>query len=214
VDAALADLDDVFKTAPGFAFGRLAQAYALLARRRTEEAALAVSKAVELDPLSPIYVYNQAVVAYFARQWDLAEAYGRATLELAPDFAEGHLALGVTAMETGRFDEALQHLRQAVALNATIGREFLPVCHCRMGAVDEAEAEVLNLMAFAQHGYVAPHRLAIATSAFPDASRSLAFLEQAHEQGDPRLVWLDAWPAFDAVRSQPRFQALVKRLGT
>jgi hypothetical protein len=115
-------------------------------------------------------------------------------------------------MEQGRYEEAIGHIRHAVSLNATIGREFLPVCHCRMEDFAKAEEELAHIMALSQQAYVAPHRLAVATSAFPDPGRSLALLEQAFEHGDPRLVWLDAWPAFDALRSHPRFQALIARI--
>ena len=213
VSDALDDFDDLFEAAPGFAFGRLAHAYALLAQRRSDEARAAVARAMELDPLSPVYVYNQAVISYFDRAWDDVERYGQAVLSLAPEFAEGYLALAVAALETGRFDQAVTNLDKAVSLNATIGREFFPICYCRMGDYARAEAEVAALTALASQAYVAPHRLAVATSAFPDPGRSLDFLEQGLQQGDPRLIWIDAWPVFDPLRSHPRFQSLKQRLG-
>jgi tetratricopeptide (TPR) repeat protein len=213
VSGALADFDELFRSAPGFALARLGQAYALLSLRRTDEAAAVVQQATELDPLSPIYTYNLAVVAYFARNWAAVEAYGRATLALAPEFAEGHLALGVAAMETAQYDESVSHLQKAISLNATIGQELLAACYCRMGQWEKAEMAVTDLVSLGRQGYVAPHRLAAATAGFPDSNRSLGYLEQGLAERDPRLVWLDAWPVFDQLRAHPRFQTICRSIG-
>jgi serine/threonine-protein kinase len=213
VNGALSSFDELLEIAPGYPLAKLLKAYALLAVERHEEAAAAAREANDLDPLSVLYVYNQAVVAYFARRWADVEAFGQATLELAPEFAEGHLALGAASMETGRFEAALRQLERAISLNATIGREYVVICYCRMGMWSEAEAELGRLTALHQQVYVAPHRFAIATSAFPERDRIFGYLERAWEERDPRLIWLRAWPVFDHLREDPRYHVLSQRLG-
>jgi TolB-like protein len=108
IQGGLHTINELVETAPAYPLARLLQAYALLAVGRHDEAAEAMRQAHELDPLSVVYVYNQSVAAYFSRRWLDVERFDRATVDLAPDFAEGQLALGLVFMETRRFEEALR----------------------------------------------------------------------------------------------------------
>jgi hypothetical protein len=75
-------------------------------------------------------------------------------------------------MEAGRFREAIPLMEKAISMNATIGLEIVPICYCRMGQFDAAEAAFERLIQLAMKVYVAPHRFAVAASAFPDTHRS------------------------------------------
>jgi tetratricopeptide (TPR) repeat protein len=216
IQGGLHTIHKLVETAPAYPLARLLHAYALLAVGRHDEAAEGMRQAHDLDPLSVLCVYNQAVAAYFARRWLDVERFGRATVDLAQDFAEGQLALGLVFMETRRFDEALRHLERGVSKNATIGPEYVVICRCRMGQWKEAEAEFERFVEQREQGrqaYVAPHRLAIAASAFPDTERTFGYLEQAWQERDPRLIWLQAWPVFDHLHDDPRYHSLCDRLG-
>lgn len=192
---------------------RIPQAYAFIALRRFDEAEDAIRRALELDPLSVVNVYNQAVVAYFAEEWDDLRRFSMATIDRAPEFGEGHLGIGVAAMQAGHFEEALASLEKAVSLNATIGVEYIVTCYCRMKRWDKAEAALERLTALARFSYVAPHRFAVATSAFADPEQCLTHLERAKDLCDPRLIWIAAWPAFAPLRGSPRFQRICRDLG-
>jgi hypothetical protein len=63
------------------------------------------------------------------------------------------------------------------------------------------------------HTYVAPFRIATAWSGLGDTERTLACLEQAAAERDPRLVWLQIWPTFLPLHGNPRFLDLARRIG-
>jgi TolB-like protein/Tfp pilus assembly protein PilF len=212
IDGSLDEFDDLLEFSPGYAFARLGQAYALLAARRFDEAMESARQAHELDPLSVIYVYNRGVVAHFAQRWDEAERFARAAAQLVPEFAESYILMGGCLMEARRFDEAIPLMEKAISMNATIGLEILPICYCRMGRFDDAEVAFNRLVELARHTYVAPHRFALAASAFPDTGRVFDYLEAAWKEHDARLIWLRSWPLFDHLHSDPRFVELSRRL--
>jgi tetratricopeptide (TPR) repeat protein len=61
-------------------------------------------------------------------------------------------------------------------------------------------------------GKVAPYNLALLYLGQGDHTRALDYLEQAYLANSQQLVWLKVDPVFDALRSEPRFVALMKRL--
>jgi hypothetical protein len=81
-----------------------------------------------------------------------------------------------------------------------------------MGKLADAEAAFDRLSELARDAYVAPHRFALAASAFPDSSRVFHYLEKAWDDQDSRLIWLRSWPFFTHLQSDPRFSELCRKL--
>jgi hypothetical protein len=63
-----------------------------------------------------------------------------------------------------------------------------------------------------RHHYVFPSVFAYAYLGLGDKDRALTYLEQAYEEQDPELFYLKVGPLLDPLRSEPRFQALLRRV--
>lgn len=176
------------------------------------EAALAeIQRALELDPLSLSVGTNAGFQSYLAHQFESEIDQHRRTLELEPDYALGHWALGLAYEQKGMYEEAVAAQRRAVSLSggsvlikSTLGRA------CALaGRTDEAR-EVLGELLAAR---VSPFRVATVQVALGDAEGAIEQLDKACRERDHWMVWLKVDPMLETLRPDPRFEALVQRVG-
>jgi hypothetical protein len=76
-----------------------------------------------------------------------------------------------------------------------------------------AEWRLARLEERGRQGWVSPYSLAAQYAEMGDAGRAFAALDRAFAERDPSLVSADVDPAFDGVRADPRFTAIVERIG-
>ena len=81
------------------------------------------------------------------------------------------------------------------------------------GRVGEAREMLAALSRRRAQSYVSPWALASIHARLGETEEALTWLERAYEEHDSTLVWLKVHPRFDALRSEPRFEALLARLG-
>lgn len=80
---------------------------------RHDEAIAEMKRAVELDPLSPLYHHDLAWAFYYARQYDQAIEQLRKTLEMGPNFGYAHRTLGLVYLKKGMYEEAIAELQKS-----------------------------------------------------------------------------------------------------
>jgi Flp pilus assembly protein TadD len=133
-------------------------------------------------------------------------------LDLEPRFWPAHLYLGKTLAEQGRYQEALVELRKAQNFTAepyaTIGYVY-----GRMGRAADARKVIADLQEQSKKGYVAPTNFAKAYIGLGDKDQAFAWLEKGYQQHDFWVTFLKGDPIFDSLRSDPRFQDLLRRIG-
>jgi tetratricopeptide (TPR) repeat protein len=176
---------------------------------RFDMAVATARKAVELDPLTANSYRRLAVVLIYARNYPASmEAIHRA-LALDPRVIEGYADLCWAQYLTGQLDAALQSCSQQPDywLNQTQLAIILDKLHRR----SEAEATLAKLKA--AQGDDASIQYAEIYSQWGDIPRALDALEAAFRVRDPGLSTLQSDPGLDPVRGQPRFQAIVKKIG-
>ena len=78
---------------------------------------------------------------------------------------------------------------------------------------DESRRIVAELNELAHQRYVSSYERAAISVALGDETQAFESLERAYEEHSFHLVYLKVWPQFDGIRSDPRFQNLVNRLG-
>lgn len=98
------------------AYGLFRRAAALLKRRHHAQAAILLERADRLEPDKGSIIEALARAYCNSGQHDRAEGAFRRLLEIDPSAAYGHFGLGQSLKQLGRRDEALTHLRLAVAL--------------------------------------------------------------------------------------------------
>jgi adenylate cyclase len=83
----------------------------------------------------------------------------------------------------------------------------------RSGQTAEARAILDTLVRLGRQRYVSPYGEALIRIGLGDTDRAIALLEQAVDEHHPWAVHFNIDPALDPVRHQPRFRALLQRLG-
>jgi serine/threonine protein kinase/tetratricopeptide (TPR) repeat protein len=201
---------------PGYATGRRWYGQFLSGMGRHEEAISEVRHALDLDPLSVIIHTALGDVLFYARRYDDAIAVYRKALELDPDFQAGHSDLARALEHSGRVGDAIRSYERAVALaggsmaDPTVG---LANASAAAGRRDEALAVLEELKRRRDRQYVSAWGLASIYARLGESGAALEWLECAYNEHDSTLVWLKVHPRFDALRSEPRFMALIRKMG-
>ncbi|PYV50024.1 MAG: hypothetical protein DMG98_28590, partial [Acidobacteria bacterium] len=95
-------------------------------------------------------------------------------------------------------------------LNDNLG--LLALMYGLGGRKSETRKIIGELKERSRHHYVFPSVFAYAYLGLGEKDRALTYLEQAYEEQDPALFYLKASPLLDSLRSEPRFQALLRRV--
>ncbi|HYE26237.1 MAG TPA: protein kinase [Clostridia bacterium] len=180
---------------------------------RHEESIASIRRARELDPLSLMIHANVGYRLYFARRYDEAIESLKHTLQRDQDYALAHLLLGYTYAAKGMYADAIASYQQAAksGLDSPGTQIFLGAAYAKAGDREKALA-VLKRIRTARD-YVSPGELAVLHAALDQRDRAFALLEQAYEVHDLQLQYIGTDPAFDNLRGDPRFDALLKRIG-
>jgi tetratricopeptide (TPR) repeat protein len=140
----------------------------------------------------------------------LAEA--RRALETFPNFRFAHQVIGDTLWKQGRYEEALPELQKAFASDAGFWKLFERAL--RTGGPRAAKkALAAHRVEQARTGRVNPVEAASALTEAGDADAAFAWLEKAYAARAPQLLHVLVLPAFQPIRSDPRYLELLKRIG-
>jgi len=183
-------------------------------RKRAAEALAEARLAVDLDPLSR-YINTQAAwVPLHLGRYDLASQQARQALELFPDALHAWNVLGQCELARHRFPEALAFFQKAATISQDpITLSYVGHTYARLGDRAEAEKVLDALLSKAQDHYVIPRSLLWIYIGLGDFDRAFDLIEERFERRDGFLWWLRSVPWFDPLRSDPRFSALVQRMG-
>jgi tetratricopeptide (TPR) repeat protein len=182
---------------------------------RQVEAIALMKKSQELDPLS--LIINDAIgwANYMARRYDEALEQLRQTVELDPNYPVTHWCLGAIYRATGRYELAITEGETAVKLSggSPLMRAALAHSYGKAGKAKEALDILDDLTKLAERKYVAPHFFAGIHIGLGEDDRALEYLEKSYEEHSHWLIYLHIEPSMDDMRSDPRFQDLLKRVG-
>jgi tetratricopeptide (TPR) repeat protein len=199
----------------GYATGHHQYAMFLSARLRLDEALAHIQKAHSLDPLSPIISTAVGRVLDFARRHEEAIAQIKKTIEQNPQFASAYFDLGVACLHNGAFDEGQQALARLSELSGERVRETIIVggLHALRGERTEALAMLKQLADLSQQGSYTALGLAILHGALGDLDKAFELIEASYQEREPALVYLQVEPSFDPLRSDPRYDAMLAKMG-
>jgi TolB-like protein/DNA-binding winged helix-turn-helix (wHTH) protein/Flp pilus assembly protein TadD len=200
---------------PNYAYAHLTYALCLMWMGRVDEAIAEMMRARALDPLFPTIGPNLGLILARAHQYDRAIEECRKTLEFDPAFAFAHYRLGQIYILSGRYAEAIASLKQAVALSKESPRAMaeLGLAYALHGSTGQARALIKTLQQRSRERYVSPFNVALIYGGLRDNDRTIAFLEEAERERSQSMNLLVLSPAFDGVRTDPRFTALVRHIG-
>jgi TolB-like protein/Tfp pilus assembly protein PilF len=182
---------------------------------RLAEAREQIETACILDPDSLAIQMTRGVLLYFEHNFEAAIAQYQKILEGNPDFGMAHFFLGQAYIELRRHREAIESLQRAVQLSGRSAETIalLGYAHSRAGNLGDAVHLSLELTRRSSQIYVSPVLQAQIRAGLDDLDRVFEYLEQAYHARSSDLIWIGIRPTMDPLRSDPRFQDLVKRIG-
>jgi len=200
---------------PGYAATHHWYAECLAGMGRYTEALAEIRQAQELDPLSLIIGSIVGWVFYFDRKDDQAIAEFRKTLELDPNFWVAHWTLGRAFEQKAMFAEAIAEIQKAIDFSggSPLALAALGHTYAVWGRRAEAERVLNELKESSKQGYISPYSIAAIHAALGEKDQAFIWLEKAYEERSGWLIWLRAEPISDPLRSDPRFQDLLRRVG-
>jgi serine/threonine-protein kinase len=204
--------------APGDAAAHHELGLLLMRQRRFEEALPFVQRAMYLDPLSARMQNGVAAVHLFAGQYITALDGLQQSLTLESENAATYWRLGQAYQGLGRHDDAITAFERMLALGFKQAAGHLGHALAVAGRREEAQTQADTLAARytsaeATEGAWLAYNLALVHTGLGNEDTALTWLERAHERRSLLLVYLDVVPAFDPLRSHPRFQILRGAVG-
>ena len=199
---------------PNLADAHDAYATFLAGMNRSAEAVAEIERARRLDPLSLLILSDAAWVYYCMRQYDRAIEESRKAIELDPNFWPGHAFLGLAYEKTGRFAEAVEELEKARRLDdsPTI-YELLGGAYAAWGKKEEARKVLAELTERSSRRYVCPYEVATIFAGLGEKDAAFEWLDKAVDARADCIPWLKPDPKVDPLRSDPRYAALLRRIG-
>jgi TolB-like protein/DNA-binding winged helix-turn-helix (wHTH) protein len=200
---------------PDFVLTHLWRCLFFCAIRNIPEAMKASQTVIALDPLSPNAYYFASIPHYLVRDFDTALQYAHKALELDATFGWAHWIVGLVYEEEHKFERAIAAHRMAVETSGRLTRMLCSLGHVYglVGRTSEAEAVVSELGGRARVNYISAFAFATVYLGLRDFDKFFEWLERAFAERSYWLVFLDIEIKYDTVRSDPRFQDLIRRLG-
>ena len=185
----------------------------LSAQGRAEESLAEAARASEVDPVSTNSGCFRARLLYYAHRYDEAIQLYRKTLETDPTVAGQCTWSSFAFQKTSRFAEAITAAKQAgeVSPNEMLPRAALARAYGVMGNKDEAREVLQQMQELLKRRFISEYDFAVANSGW-NPEESLAWLEKGYKGRVGLLVYLKVDAAFDDLRSDPRFQDLIRRV--
>ena len=187
----------------------------LCAMGKFPEAEAAMRKAQELDPLSTIINANVGWLYFIAGDNDRAIQQLRKTLDMDSNFSVGHHYLGIVYGQKAMYKEALEEFQRSDMLSG--GGAFNTAqsgyIYAVWGKRAEAEKIIAELKRQSKNSSVSPWGIALIYTGLGESDQAFEWLDKAYNDRAFDLQYAKVDPRFATLRSDPRFQKLLKRMG-
>jgi len=216
-EGAAADAEREYKRAielnPNYPMVHLWYHVFLRFRGRLDEAEAEIRRAKELDPLSLIINSGWGDMLYLKKKYDQAIQQYSKTLELDQSFAEARRMRGKCYQQKGMFEEAIADFQKAREDfgNNPYGLGDLGNAYAVSGEKTRAIEVLKNLLELSKQGYSLNYDIAFVYCGLGDKDKAFEYLEKAYNVKE-EMADFKVDPAWESLRSDPRYQPLLERL--
>ncbi len=187
----------------------------LTAMGRFDEARTEIRRTRDLDPLSVAINTDVGFVDYYSGRYADASKQLRTTIEMNPDLPLAHLWMGRTYQAQREYKSALDEYAAAARTLGSwpVAMAAIGHLHGISGRRDEARRVLKDLEELSSREYVTPYGVALVHAGLGDAAAAFEWLDRAVADRSNWLVWLKLDPRFADLHGQPRFDALLRKVG-
>ena len=171
-----------------------------------------IQEAEKLDPLSPMIIDSAAERYVAANRLDDAISAGKRVLQVDPNYIYFDSPLADAYREKGDLQEAiaLYEKAQTVTHFPSAG---LAITYAKMGRLEDARRVLNQRIEKSRQQYVPADSIAAVYVALGDKEEAFRWLERAFDEHSAPMFYLACHPIFRALRSDPRFADLLRRMG-
>jgi DNA-binding winged helix-turn-helix (wHTH) protein/TolB-like protein/Tfp pilus assembly protein PilF len=200
--------------APSHATARQWLALANAANGEQGDALRNAQAALKLDPLSLIISVDVGRHLYYQGNYQGAIDQFLKTLELDPGFVRAHYELARAYAQQGKLDQAMTAARRAVDLSGRSDSVLgaLAKVHASAGDQTASRKVLAELLERKRQRYMSSYHLAVAYAGLGETDAAIASLEQAYDERFNWTVFINVEPDFAALRGNPRFNELVRKM--
>jgi eukaryotic-like serine/threonine-protein kinase len=187
----------------------------LLMMGRTEKSLEESKRALELAPFSPLLDAHLSWHYCFSRQYDLAIQQSRSAMDVGPAIFATPLFGGWALEQESRYPDAIAWFQQAAAISGGNTAASSALGHVYGISGDKANAEKIltQLKELSTQRFVSAYDIAMVYLGIGKQEETFQWLEKAYEERSSWMTYLNLDPRLDGLRSDPRFRALVQRVG-
>ncbi|HUU14678.1 MAG TPA: tetratricopeptide repeat protein [Terriglobia bacterium] len=181
---------------------------------RWEESFAERRRADELDPRAPGVSARMWNHYWFSRQYDKAIELGRQRVEMEPTNPFSHAELGWPYIQKAMYAEAVSEFEKAVTLDPGQLRLRADLGHiyAEAGRIAQARTILREFEERGKRGYADAFHVALIHIGLREKGKALQWLERAYEDHSPWMTLLKVDPWLDPLRSDPRYQDLLRRM--
>jgi serine/threonine-protein kinase len=212
--SAQVEFDRAIELNPNLAWAYEIYAWFLGGLGLLDEAIAKDNKAIELDPLNSFFQAALAYFLYHARRYDDAIVEIRRTLDLDPTSTLAHHLLGCCLLWKGDTAGAIAEFQRSKIMVAGAWYQgLLGYAYAISGDRPKAEQILCELEDMAKHQYVSSTAFADIHLGLGEKEKALDWLHKSYEDQESACWYLKVDPIYDSVRNEPRFQAILKKVG-
>ena len=173
-------------------------------------------RALELDPLSTYTCATAGWLLTASRRYDESAEVLRNAIELNPNSANAHNNLGVTYVMKGMIEEGISEIKRAIEIsNGKIAnwKSDLALAYAKAGNINEVRNILADLIRINEQSRMSETEIAGVYVSLGEKDKAMEWLEKAYERHAGYLVNINCDSSFEDLRPDPRFQALLKKIG-
>jgi len=198
---------------PNYSTGHLIYSVLLVVTGRFDEAMEHDRLAIELDPLALLPHWSATMTFFSARRFDDALVQAQRTLELDPTSDLARSSFIRIYEQMGEFEKAITYIEKYLPekLGGAAFAKELREAYATSGS--KGYYRKLLESATERKPPPQPIHLAMLHAQLGDTERAFEYLEKSFDDRSADLLFLNVEGGFDPIRSDPRFQAIVRRIG-
>ena len=199
---------------PNHPEAHLFYAFYLAAVGQSDKALAEGDRAQELDPISVICNLLLGYIYVLAGRYDLVAVQSKRLFEMEPDFYGSYYLRGAASLFSRNYDDAIADYQKAIALGggpsaiAAVGHMY-----GASGKREEALRVLKELSEMSNHQYVPSYYVALVYAGLDERDQAFKWLDKAVRERNGPLVMLNRDLMLVGLRTDPRFQELVRKVG-